>query len=167
MKSKKKQKKDLINKEIRAERVVVIHGGDNLGEMPFFSALQYAKDKGLDLVKMSDSDVPICKVMDYNQEKYKQKKQKKEKVQALKEIQIRPNIGENDLMTKINRARKFLEQRHKVKIVLKFRGRELIHLDDNVKNVLNKFIENLNDVGKADSRVPKERARVSVIINPI
>lgn len=126
-----------VNEQIRAERVMVIDGqGQSLGVLPRFQALIRAQEAGLDLVQVGDKDgVPITKLMDYGKFLYAKKKQlndakKNQKIILVKEIKIRPNIGDQDYKTKINQAAEFFLDGNKVKFTLQFRGREATMLED-------------------------------------
>ena len=132
-----------INGQIRAKEVQLIgENGEKLGVQPISKALEIAEDKKLDLVLVSpNAQVPVCKIMNYGKYKFEQAKKekeakKKQKVQETKELRITPNIEEHDFGFKAKNARKFIEDGNKVKITVRFRGREL----NNVKmgeNVLN------------------------------
>lgn len=121
----------LINERIRFPRVQLItHEGQNVGVVTREEALQFADAVGLDLVVLSESgDIPICKVMDHGKVLYERKKKqseakKKQKVIQIKEVKLRPKIGEHDYETKIKQAVQFLDEGKRVKITLCFRGRE-------------------------------------------
>ena len=141
-----------INGQIRAKEVQLIgENGEKLGVQPISKALEIAEDKKLDLVLVSpNAQVPVCKIMNYGKYKFEQAKKekeakKKQKVQETKELRITPNIEEHDFGFKAKNARKFIEDGNKVKITVRFRGREL----NNVKmgeNVLNEFISALSDI---------------------
>ena len=138
-----------INGQIRAKEVQLIsETGEKLGMVPLSRALDLAGEKKLDLVLVSpNSQIPVCKIMNYGKYKFEQSKKekeakKKQKVQETKELRITPNIEEHDFGFKAKNARKFLEDGNKVKITVRFRGREL----NNVKmgeDVLNQFISEL------------------------
>ncbi len=126
-----------VNEQIRAERVMVIDGqGQSLGVLPRFQAIARAQEAGLDLVQVGEKDgVPITKLMDYGKFLYAKKKQlsdakKNQKIILVKEIKIRPNIGDQDYKTKINQAAEFFLDGNKVKFTLQFRGREATMLDE-------------------------------------
>lgn len=170
--NKNNKKKVLMNGTIRASQVSVIHEKDQIGVMSLSAALNMADDMGLDLVQVSEGDIPTCRLMDYKQFLYKQNKKNAEikrrsKVFEIKEIQIRPKIGEHDLQTKIRHARKFLENGDKVKVVLRLKGREMAHVDSNVENVLKQFAHYVNDVSVVEKE-PKEemRNRIFMVLKP-
>lgn len=129
---KKKTEQQQINENIKAFKVRVISDtGENLGVLSRSQALDLAREKELDLVVLSDKDeTPLVKIMDFGKSLYIKKKKlaegkKKQKVVKIKEIKLRPKIGEHDYMTKINRGAKFLNDGNKLKVTLMFRGREM------------------------------------------
>ncbi len=123
------------------------------------SALELASSKNLDLAMISpNANPPVCRILDYGKFKYEQARKekeakKKQKIVNVKEIRLRPGIGDNDLKTKANQAIKFLQKGDKVKVELRFRGRELGHKDIG-KEVMLKFIEMVNEFGEP-SKPPK------------
>lgn len=136
----------LINERIRFPRVQLItHEGQNVGVVTREEALQFADAVGLDLVLLNDSgDTPICKVMDYGKVLYERKKKqseakKKQKVIQIKEIKLRPKIGEHDYETKIRQAVQFVNEGMRVKVTLVFRGRE--NVDKEVRG--NEFFDRI------------------------
>ena len=159
-----------INGQIRAKEVQLISdNGEKLGMVPLARALEIAEEKKLDLVLVSpNSQVPVCKIMNYGKYKFEQSKKekeakKKQKVQETKELRITPNIEEHDFGFKAKNARKFLEDGNKVKITVRFRGREL----NNTKMgeaVLNKFIENLADVSTVEKSPKLEGKNMFIIL---
>ena len=152
------------NGQIRAKEVQLIsETGDKLGIVPLARALELATEKKLDLVLVSpNSQVPVCKIMNYGKYKFEQAKKekeakKKQKVLEVKEIRVTPNIEEHDFSFKAKNARKFLQDGNKVKITVRFRGREV----NNAKAgevVLNKFIEALEEVSTVE-KAPKLEGR--------
>lgn len=129
---KKKTEQQLINEEIRAFKVRVISDdGENLGVLTRDAALALAMQKELDLVLLTDKDeIPLVKIMDFGKSLYLKKKKaaegkKKQKVVKVKEIKMRPKIGQHDYLTKINQGVRFLQDGNKVKITLEFHGREV------------------------------------------
>jgi len=159
-----------INGQIRAKEVQLISDtGEKLGIVPLAKALELAGEKKLDLVLVApNSDVPVCKIMNYGKYKFEQSKKekeakKKQKVQETKELRITPNIEEHDFGFKSKNARKFLEDGNKVKITVRFRGREL----NNTKmgeTVLNKFIENLADISVVEKSPKLEGKNMFIIL---
>ena len=146
----------MINEQIRDKEVRLIgEDGEQLGIVSSRDALKMAEEAGLDLVKIAPTaKPPVCKIVDYGKYKYEQVRKekeakKKQRVIEIKEVRLSPNIDNNDLNTKANMARKFLTKGDKVKVTLRFRGRELAHVD-NGKAILNSFAEMLSDVAVVD-----------------
>lgn len=137
--------------------------GEQLGVMSIKEALQLAEEAELDLVKIvATAKPPVCKIVDYGKYRYEQARKekdakKKQKVIEVKEIRLSPNIDTNDLNTKINAARKFLSKGDKVKVTLRFRGREMAHMA-NSKHILDDFAEALADVSTIE-KAPKVEGR--------
>ena len=153
-----------INEQIRDKEVRVIGtDGEQLGIVSAKEALKLAEEAGVDLVKIAPTaKPPVCKIVDYGKYKYeltrKEKEaKKKQKVIETKEIRLSPNIDTNDLNTKINAARKFISKGDKVKVTLRFRGREMAHMA-NSKHILDDFAEALSDVATVD-KAPKVEGR--------
>ena len=146
----------MINEQIRDREVRLVgENGEQLGIMPAKDALKLAKDAELDLVKIAPTaKPPVCKIIDYGKYRYelasKEKEaKKKQKVIEVKEVRLSPNIDDNDLNTKINAARKFIEKGNKVKVSLRFRGREMAHMFKS-KYILDDFAEKLADIATVD-----------------
>ena len=146
----------MINEQIRDKEIRLIgENGEQLGIMSAKEAFKMAKEAELDLVKIAPTaKPPVCKIMDYGKFRYEQTRRekeakKKQRVIEIKEVRLSPNIDNNDLNTKANMARKFLTKGDKVKVTLRFRGRELAHVD-NGKAILNSFAEMLSDVAVVD-----------------
>ena len=158
-----------INGQIKAKEVQLISdNGEKLGMLPIARALEIAEEKKLDLVLVSpNAQVPVCKIMNYGKYKFEQAKKekeakKKQKIQETKELRITPNIEEHDFGFKAKNAKKFIEDGNKVKITVRFRGREL----NNVKmgeNVLNDFAKELEDVAVVE-KAPKLEGKNMFII---
>lgn len=153
-----------INEQIRDKEVRVIgEDGEQLGIMSSREALQMAEDAGVDLVKIAPTaKPPVCKLVDYGKYKYeltrKEKEaRKKQRVIEIKEIRLSPNIDTNDLNTKVNAARKFLSKGDRVKVTLRFRGREMAHMA-NSKHILDDFAQALSDVSVVE-KAPKVEGR--------
>lgn len=158
-----------INEEIRDKQVRLIGSeGEQLGVVDTKIALNMASESSLDLVKIAaNAEPPVCKIMDYGKHKFDMAKKekdakKKQKIVNLKEVRISPTIEENDLNTKIKNARKFLEAGDKVKVSVKFRGREVSYSQTG-RNLLNKFAETIKDAGTVD-KVPKMEGRNMVMV---
>ena len=154
----------MINEQIRCKEVRVIgEEGQQLGVMALRDALNMAKDAGVDLVMVSPSaNPPVCRIVDYGKFKYEQLRRekeakKKQKTVEVKEVRLSPNIDVNDLNTKSNSARKFIEKGNKVKVSLRFRGREMAHIDS-TKHILEDFAEKLSDIAVIE-KAPKMEGR--------
>ena len=154
----------MINEQIRDKEIRLIgENGEQLGIMSARDAMKMAEDAGLDLVKIAPTaKPPVCKIVDYGKYKYEQirkekEAKKKQKVIEIKEIRLSPNIDTNDLNTKINAARKFLTKGDKVKITLRFRGREMAHMN-NSKHILDDFAQSLSDISVVE-KAPKVEGR--------
>ncbi len=154
----------LINEQIRDKEVRVIgEDGEQLGIMSVKEALALAEEAGVDLIKIAPTaKPPVCKITDYGKYKYDQMRRekeakKKQKVVEVKEIRLSPNIDTNDLNTKANSARKFLTKGDKVKVSLRFRGREMAHMNSS-KHILDDFAELLADVAVVE-KAPKVEGR--------
>ena len=134
-------------------------------------AMKLAKEAELDLVKIAPTaKPPVCKIINYGKYKYelarKEKEaKKKQKVVDVKEVRLSPNIEENDLKTKVNQARKFLTKGDKVKVTLRFRGREMEHMATG-KEVLDTFLEKVNDVAVVEKPAKLEGRSMMLMINP-
>ena len=153
-----------INEQIKANKVQVIdEQGEKRGVMGIHDALDLAYEKKLDLVLVApNAEIPVCKIMNYGKYKFEQAKKekeakKKQKVLEVKELRVTPNIEEHDFEFKSKNARKFLEDGNKVKITVRFRGRE-VNNSKAGENVLNKFIEKLEDVATVEKQ-PKLEGR--------
>ena len=153
-----------INDQIRAKEVRVIGiDGEQLGVMSIQDARNVADEEGVDLVMIAPTaKPPVCRVVDYGKFKYEQLRKekeakKKQKTVEIKEIRLSPNIDTNDLNTKVNAARKFLEKGNRVKVTLRFRGREMAHMGASV-HILTDFAEALNDVATIEKQ-PKVEGR--------
>lgn len=146
----------MINEQIRDKEVRLVgENGEQLGIMSAKDAFKIAKDAELDLVKIAPTaKPPVCKIIDYGKFKYEmirkdKEAKKKQKVVEVKEVRLSPNIDTNDLNTKMAAARKFLEKGNKVKVTLRFRGREMAHMYKS-KYILDDFAENLSDIAVVD-----------------
>lgn len=146
----------MANEDIRAETLQVIGAdGSNLGVIERRDALYQARNEGLDLVLIADSGgegVPVAKIMDYGKELYNRKKKlaeakKHQKVIQVKEIKMRPKIGEHDYQTKINQGIKFLEEGKKVKVTLLFRGREMANKHERGRELFDKIGQTFEERG--------------------
>ena len=154
----------MINEQIRDKEVRLIgEDGEQLGIVSAKEALKIAEEAGLDLVKIApNAKPPVCKVIDYGKYRYELARKekdakKKQKTVEIKEIRLSPNIDTNDLNTKMNAAKKFLTKGNKVKITLRFRGREMAHMNQS-KHILDDIAENLADVAVVE-KAPKIEGR--------
>ena len=154
----------MINEQIRDREVRLIGpDGEQIGVVSSREAQKIADEAGLDLVKIApNAKPPVCKVIDYGKYRYELARKekdakKKQKTVELKEIRLSPNIDTNDLNTKLNAAKKFLTKGNKVKITLRFRGREMAHMSSS-KHILDDIAENLSDVAVVE-KAPKIEGR--------
>jgi len=157
-----------INEQIRDKEVRVIGAdGQQLGIMPVKDALQLAEEAELDLVKIAPTaKPPVCRIVDYGKYKYEQVRRekdakKKQKTIEIKEIRLSPNIDKNDLNTKATAARKFLTKGNRVKVTLRFRGREMAHMSES-RHILDDFAALLEDVAIVE-KAPKVEGRTMTI----
>ena len=158
----------MINERIRDREVrLVSESGEQLGIMSSREALKLAREADLDLVKIApNAKPPVCKINDYGKYRYelarKEKEaKKKQKTMEVKEVRLSPNIDTNDLNTKANQARKFITKGDKVKVTLRFRGREMAHVNYS-KQILDSFYERLEDIAVVDKN-PKMEGRSMVM----
>ena len=145
-----------MNEQIRDKEVRLIgENGEQLGIMSSKEAQKLAREAELDLVKIAPmAKPPVCKIIDYGKYRYEQARKekeakKKQKVIEIKEVRLSPNIEENDLNTKVSAARKFIQKGNKVKITLRFRGREMSHMN-NSRHILEECAEKLSDIAVVD-----------------
>ena len=149
---------------------MISEDGEQLGVVAIEVALQKADDAGLDLMEVApDANPPVCKIVDHGKLKYEEKKKqqqskKKQHIVKVKEIRLRPRIEDHDLMTKLNHGRKFLQDGAKLKVTLMFRGRELSRIDLG-KIVMERVLEELEDVAEVEKDIPLEGRRMSMILN--
>ncbi len=154
----------LINEKIREKEVrVVSETGEQLGIKPINEARALAEEAGVDLVLIApNAKPPVCRIIDYGKFKYEQTRKekearKKQKTIEIKEIRMSPNIDKNDLNTKIGAARKFLSKGDRVKVTLRFRGREMAHIQ-NGRVILDEFSKALEDIAVVE-KAPKVEGR--------
>ncbi|MDG1273204.1 MAG: translation initiation factor IF-3 [Alphaproteobacteria bacterium] len=158
---------DILNEEVRC----IAPDGEQLGVMKTEDAIAEADSQGLDLVEVSpNADPPVCKILDYGKFKFEAQKKrneakKKQKVIEVKEIKLRPNIDEHDYQVKMRSVQKFLDDGDKVKITLRFRGREMAHQELGV-NVLNRVREDTDDVAKIEAFPKLEGRQMIMVIAP-
>lgn len=161
-----------VNEAISARQVRLIGpDGENHGVVDIDTALEVAREVGLDLVEISPhSEPPVCKVMDFGKYKYEQQKKaaaarKKQKVQEVKELKMRPTIDDHDYETKLKAARRFLENGDKVKFTIRFRGRELAHQELGLA-VLKRAEEDLAEFAKVEARPRMEGRQMMMVMAP-
>ncbi len=160
----------MINGQIRDKEVRLIGpDGEQLGIMSARDAQNIADEKELDLVKIAPNAVPpVCKIIDYGKYRYelarKEKEAKKKQKQIeLKEIRLSPNIDDNDLNTKLNNARKFLAKGNKVKVTLRFRGREMAHMKQS-QHIMTDIAEMMSDVAVVEKDPKQEGRTISMVL---
>ena len=170
--SKDKDKDIQVNHEIKAREVRLIGpDGKQLGIMPLKDALRYAQEAQLDLVKIaSNAKPPVCKIMDFGKYKYEQSKREKEarknqKVINIKEIRMNPTIDDHDFQVRLKSAVKFLKDGNKVKVSIKFRGRQMIHTKLG-EDVLNKMVEHVQEVGIVEKPPTMEGRNMVMVLSP-
>ena len=160
----------MINEQIRDKEVRLIgEDGEQLGIMSSRDALKLAKEAELDLVKIAPgAKPPVCKIIDYGKYRYEMARKekeakKKQKIIEVKEVRLSPNIDVNDLNTKMTSARKFLQKGNKVKVSLRFRGREMAHMQQS-KHILDDFAELLADVAVVEKPAKLEGRSMSMVL---
>lgn len=160
----------MINEQIRDKEIRLIgEDGEQLGIMSAKDAMKLAKDAELDLVKIAPTaKPPVCKIVNYGKYRYelarKEKEaKKKQKVVDIKEVRLSPNIEKNDLNTKMNMAKKFLVKGDKVKVTLRFRGREMAHMNSS-KHILDDFAEALTDVAMIEKPAKIEGRSIIMVL---
>ena len=162
-----------INERIRASEVQVISSdGQNLGTLPTRKAIEMAAQEGLDLIEISpNATPPVCKIIDVGKYKYElqkkaNKSKKKQKVINLKEIKLRPVTEEHDYNFKIKNAKRFLEKGDKVKFTVRFKGREMQHIQLG-KDLMDRIITDTKEVGKIETHPKFEGRQMIMIIQPL
>lgn len=160
----------MMNEQIRDKEVRVLgENGEQLGIMSSQEALAMAKEAGLDLIKIAPKAAPpVVRIVDYGKYRYEQLRKekeakKKQKITEVKEIRLSPNIDVNDLNTKANQARKFVTKGDKVKVTLRFRGREMAHVQTG-KEIIDGFVEKLSDCASVDKPAKMEGRSLVVIL---
>lgn len=161
----------ILNEQIRDKEVRLIgENGEQLGIMSSRDALKLAREAELDLVKIApNAQPPVCKIIDYGKYRYEQARRekeakKKQKVIEVKEVRLSPNIDDNDLNTKISAARKFIQKGNRVKVTLRFRGREMSHMAQS-KHILDEFAEKLADVSVVEKPAKVEGRSLTLILS--
>ena len=160
----------MINERIRDKEVRLIgQDGEQLGIMSARDAMKLAAEANLDLVKIAPTaKPPVCKIIDYGKYKYEQTRKekeakKKQKTVEVKEVRLSPNIDTNDLNTKVNNAKKFIGKGNKVKVTLRFRGREMAHVQSS-KHILDDFAALLEDVAVVEKPAKMEGRSMSMVL---
>ena len=161
------------NRDIRGVRDVQLidQEGQNRGVLSFFDALQVAEEAGLDLVEIApNSDPPVCKLLDYgrfrfNEQKKQAEARKKQKTVEVKEVKLRPGIDDHDYDVKMRAMKGFFEEGNKVKITLRFRGREMAHTDLGMR-VLDRVRSETSDLAKVEMEPNFEGRQVTMVLAP-
>ena len=160
----------MINEQIRDKEIRLIgEDGEQLGIMSTREAMKLAAEAELDLVKIAPTaKPPVCKIIDYGKYKYeltrKEKEaKKKQKTVDVKEVRLSPNIDTNDLNTKVNNAKKFIQKGNKVKVTLRFRGREMAHMQTS-KHILDDFADMLKDIAVVEKPTKLEVRSISMVL---
>ncbi len=160
------------NRDIRVPQVRLIdENGDNVGVVSTHSAIERAAEAGLDLVEVSPgADPPVCKILDLGKYKYEAQKKKneakkKQKVIEIKEIKLRPNIDQHDYEVKMRNCKRFLEDGDKVKVTMRFRGREMAHQDLGM-NVLKRVSEDVAELAKVEQQPKMEGRQMIMVMAP-
>ena len=168
-----KPQRPKANERIRAlDGQVIGSEGKNMGVLPLNKAIEMAKKEGLDLIEISpNANPPVCKIMDMGKYKYDLQKKanlakKKQKVVSLKEIKLRPGTEIHDYTFKIKNAKKFILKGDKVKFTVKFKGREMQHVDLG-KNLMNRIIEDTKEIGKIETQPKFEGKQMIMVIQRI
>ncbi|WP_430624089.1 translation initiation factor IF-3 [Polycladospora coralii] len=167
-----KEQQHQVNEAIRAREVRLVGAdGSQLGIKPLREALQLAQDENLDLVNVApQAKPPVCRIMDYGKYRYEQSKRekearKKQKVIQIKEVRLSPSIEENDIKTKLNNVRKFLGQGDKVKLTIRFRGREITHQSIGRK-ILERMAAEVKEVSEIERHAKLEGRQMIMILSP-
>ena len=161
----------MINEQIRDREVRLIgENGEQLGIMSARDAYLRAQDAGLDLVKIAPmAKPPVCRIVDYGKFRYEQARRekearKKQHTVEIKEVRMSPNIDTNDLNTKVGAARKFLTKGDKVKVTLRFRGREMAHMNSS-RHILDEFAEALSDIAVIEKPPKVEGRNMTMVLS--
>jgi translation initiation factor IF-3 len=162
-----------VNEKIKCKEVRLVgEKGEQLGIMPLFQAREVAKKQGLDLVEVAPMAVPpVCRLMDFGKFKYEQTRKEREarkaqKLSLLREVRLRPKIGDHDFEAKARLAKRLLEGGDKVKLTVMFRGRENAHPELGLR-LLEKMFESLKEIASVEKQPTKEGARLHLILVPL
>ena len=164
------QDKVNLNEKIRAPRILLIdEDGQNLGNFSTREAIVKARENGLDLVEVGGKDIPVCRIMDYGKFKYAQTKKakvsaKNQTIQVTKEIKFKPNTGDNDLLYRAKQVNEFLKDKNKVKISVRFRGREMEHISVTGKSIIDKFLNMITEKFTYELEPQREGGSLTLII---
>ena len=160
----------MINEQIRDREIRLIgEDGEQLGIMSARDAMKLAREANLDLVKIAPTaKPPVCKIIDYGKYRYEQARKekeakKKQRTVEVKEVRLSPNIDTNDMNTKMNNAKKFILKGNKVKVTLRFRGREMAHMQQS-KHILDDFADMLKDVAVVEKPAKLEGRSLSMVL---
>lgn len=163
----------LLNNQIKSHKIMLLDKeGQKIGDMSYRDAMQKAYDAKLDLMQVGENgDIAICKLLNYeswlyHENKKRHKQEFKNRSQELKTINFRPVTGENDFKLKLRKVAEFLDDNHKVKIVVKFKNYRESTMDSINKEVINKIIESINEHGEMDGRLNTSPKEMSFIIKP-
>lgn len=161
-----------VNEEIKVPSIRLVDAdGEMVGVVSVQEGLEMAQEVGLDLVEVSPAaDPPVCKILDYGKFKYAEQKKrnearKKQKVIEIKELKMRPGIEEHDYQTKMRSMFRFLDEGDKVKITIRFRGREMAHQDLGVR-VLDRIQQDVGDIAKIEQTPRTEGRMMTMVIAP-
>ena len=161
-----------LNREIRVKEVRVIdESGKQLGIYPTQEALRLAEDRGLDLVEVApNANPPVCRLLDYGKFMYERARREREARKAqkqvdIKEIRLRPKIAEHDVIVKMNRAREFLAEGAKVRMRVRFRGREITH-QEIARDLLERIAEQMSDVAVVEQKIGMEGNTMLMVLAP-
>ncbi|MRG26885.1 translation initiation factor IF-3 [Laceyella tengchongensis] len=167
-----KDQQHQVNEAIRAREVRLIGvDGSQLGIKPLREALHLAQEANLDLVNIApQAKPPVCRIMDYGKFRYEQSKREKEarknqKIVQIKEVRLSPTIEENDVKTKLNHVRKFLQGGNKVKLSIRFRGREITHQDIG-RRILDRLADEVKDISDIERQPKLEGRQMIMILTP-
>lgn len=167
-----KEQQHQINEAIRAREIRLIGAnGEQLGIVPLRDALRQAQEQNLDLVNIApQAKPPVCRIMDYGKFRYEQSKREKEarknqKIIQIKEVRLSPSIEEHDVQTKLKNVKKFLQNGDKVKLSIRFRGREITHQEIGRK-VLNRMSQEVKDISDIERQPKLEGRQMIMILTP-
>lgn len=167
----KKPKGPRINQDITNPNVLLIlETGEKMGVVPLAEALVAARKAGLDLVEVAPGETPVCKVLDFGKMRFENQKKKaanrkNQRTQALKEIKMRPNIDTHDYEVKTKAMRKFFDRGDKVKVTIRFRGREMAHMDRGM-DLLQRVKEDFEDEAKVEFEPKTEGRMMTMVLAP-